>query len=95
MPKIDAAGPKVIERWPLPARSSPCSMGIDLEHNCSLSLQESDSPGRRKPLRGKRGNPSDRKMRRSHDLRFGAATRVRPLFRSDVGAFFSDGAFHQ
>jgi DNA-binding beta-propeller fold protein YncE len=31
--KIDAAGAKVIERWPLPARSSPCSMGIDLQHN--------------------------------------------------------------
>jgi DNA-binding beta-propeller fold protein YncE len=31
--KIDAAGAKVIERWPLPARSSPCSMGIDLQHD--------------------------------------------------------------
>ena len=31
--KIDAAEAKVVERWPLPARSSPSSMGIDLEHN--------------------------------------------------------------
>jgi DNA-binding beta-propeller fold protein YncE len=31
--KIDAAGAKVIERWRLPARSSPCSMGIDLQHD--------------------------------------------------------------
>jgi DNA-binding beta-propeller fold protein YncE len=31
--KIDAAGAKVIQRWPLPARSSPCSMAIDLERN--------------------------------------------------------------
>ena len=31
--KIDAAGAKVSERWPLPARSSPSSMGIDLQHN--------------------------------------------------------------
>jgi DNA-binding beta-propeller fold protein YncE len=31
--KIDAAGAKVVERWPLPARSSPCSMAIDLERN--------------------------------------------------------------
>jgi hypothetical protein len=31
--KIDAAGAKVSERWPLPARSNPSSMGIDLQHN--------------------------------------------------------------
>jgi DNA-binding beta-propeller fold protein YncE len=31
--KIDAAGAKVIERWPLPAESSPCSMAIDPKHN--------------------------------------------------------------
>jgi DNA-binding beta-propeller fold protein YncE len=31
--KIDAAGTKIIERWPLPAGSSPCGMGIDLQHN--------------------------------------------------------------
>jgi DNA-binding beta-propeller fold protein YncE len=31
--KIDAAGAKVIERWPLPAESSPCSMAIDPQHN--------------------------------------------------------------
>ena len=31
--KIDAAAVKVVERWPLPARSSPCSMGIDLQHD--------------------------------------------------------------
>jgi DNA-binding beta-propeller fold protein YncE len=31
--KIDAARAKVIQRWPLPARSSPCSMAIDLERN--------------------------------------------------------------
>jgi DNA-binding beta-propeller fold protein YncE len=31
--KIDAAGAKVIERWPLPTRSRPSSMGIDLQHN--------------------------------------------------------------
>jgi DNA-binding beta-propeller fold protein YncE len=31
--KIDAAGAKVIERWPLPAESSPCSMAIDPQHH--------------------------------------------------------------
>jgi DNA-binding beta-propeller fold protein YncE len=31
--KIDAAGAKVIERWPLPAESNPCSMAIDPKHN--------------------------------------------------------------
>jgi hypothetical protein len=27
--KIDAAEAKVIDRWPLPAESSPCSVAID------------------------------------------------------------------
>ena len=31
--KIDAASAKIVERWSLPAGSSPSAMGIDLQHN--------------------------------------------------------------